>query len=194
MPKKCICISYFHFITIQCFNLISCSSFLMFFFRLNHCLRMDMDPIIWSRFPFEIMEIIFLWLPFSTLICFRTVSKQWNVILQNIHFLSQCNRLSIKEFGFVVPSFNVQHRSFLATYLHQKRCTSPLVVPFIESSYKVECIVGSMILLSKPTGCSHTNNYFVLNPFTKDFKHLGSLWVGDCGFFLFITECNCSEI
>ena len=142
-----------------------------------------MDPMIWSRFPFQIMEMIFLCLPLSTLICFRIVCKEWNVFLQNLQFLSQCNRFSIKEFGFLVPFLNTEERSFIGTYIHQKGHTSHLLLPFIERTCKVQCIVWSMILLSAPTRCSHTNNYYVLNPFTKEFKHLGSLWVGDCGFF-----------
>ena len=96
-----------------------------------------MDPMIWSRFPFQIMEIIFLCLPFSTLIHFRIVCKEWNVFLQNLQFLSQCNRFSIKEFGFLVPFLNVEERSFIGTYIHQKGCTPHLLLPFIERTCKV---------------------------------------------------------
>ena len=142
-----------------------------------------MDPMIWSRFPFQLMEIIFLCLPFSTLICFRKVCKEWNVFLQNLQFLSRCNRFSIKEFEFLVHFLNTKERSFIGTYIHQKGHTSHLLLPFMERTYKVQCIIQSMILLLAPTRCSHTNKYYVLNPFTNEFKHLRSLWVGDCGFF-----------
>jgi len=40
-----------------------------------------------------------------------------------------------------------------------------------------------MILIYLPIGCSLTKNYFVMNPFTKSFKNIGSTWVGNWGLF-----------
>ena len=48
-------------------------------------------------------------------------------------------------------------------------------------------------MLSAPTRRCHTNNYYVLNPFTKEFKHLGSLWVGDCGFFSLLQNMSAKK-
>jgi hypothetical protein len=149
-----------------------------------------MDPTIWSCFPFQILELIFYWLPFSVLTRFRTVCKHWNVILQTPSFLAHCHRLSCNEYGFLIPFLYGEEGYFVGGYLHQTGRVCHFHVPFIDSSYTIECTVRSMILLSLPTRCSLTKNYFVMNPFTKSFKNIGSIWVGDSGFFTLLENVS----
>ena len=61
---------------------------------------------------------------------------------------------------------------------------------FIDSSYRVECIVGPMVVLSLPTECSQTHNSFVMNPFTKAFKNMGPIWIGEWGFFSLLENVS----
>jgi hypothetical protein len=50
-----------------------------------------------------------------------------------------------------------------------------------------------MILISSPTKCSHCNNYFVMNPFTKAFKNIGCISVGDWGFFSLLEKVSANK-
>jgi hypothetical protein len=161
----------------------------VFFFSVE----MTMDPNIWSSLPFDILQMVFIWLPLSVLIKFRTVCKRWKDVLQSQNFLSQCNQISMNKFGFLDPFFHDRKTYFLGDYLNQNGHISRFIVPFIDSSYRVECTVGSMILISLPTECSHCNNYFVMNPFTKDFKNIGCVSVGDSGFFSLLEKVSANK-
>lgn len=61
---------------------------------------------------------------------------------------------------------------------------------FIDSRYIVECIVGSMVVLSLPTEFSHSHNYFVMNPFTKEFKNTGPIQIGDWRFLSLLENIS----
>jgi hypothetical protein len=149
-----------------------------------------MDPFIWSCLPFQILELIFYWLPFSVLTKFRKVCKHWNVIIQTPSFLVHCHRLSCNESGFLIPFLYGEEGYFIGRYLHQTGHVCRFHVPFIDSSYIIECTVRSMMLLSLPKTCSLTKNYFVMNPFMKSFKNIGSIWVGDWGFFTLLENVS----
>jgi hypothetical protein len=45
-------------------------------------------------------------------------------------------------------------------------------------------------LNSSPTGCSLAKKYFVINPFTKSLKDIGSIWVGYEGLFTLLEHVN----
>jgi hypothetical protein len=149
-----------------------------------------MDPAVWSCLPFQILELIFFWLPFPVLTRFRTVCKQWNVVLQTPSFLAQCHQVSNNGFGFLIPLVHRDESYFLGSYLNQTGRICHFHVPFIDSTYTIECTIRCMILFSSPTGCSLAKNYFVMNPFTKSFKNLGSIWVGDGGFFTLLENIS----
>jgi hypothetical protein len=154
---------------------------------------MPMDPTIWSSLPFDILQMVFIWLPLSVLTKFRIVSKRWKDVLESQTFLSQCNQISMNEFGFLSPLFHDRKNYFLGEYLNQDGRISRFLVPFIDSRYRVECTAGSMVLLSFPTQYSHCNNYFVMNPFTKAFKNIGCISVGYGGFFSLLQNVTANK-
>ena len=75
-------------------------------------------------------------------------------------------------------------------YLNQKGKTYHIILPLAERRYIIKSIVGSMIILSLTTKCSYCNNYFVINPFTKTFTYIGSIWVGEMGSFSLLENVS----
>ena len=142
-----------------------------------------MDPAISSCIPFEILEIVFLWLPLSVVIKFSTVCQQWKTVLQNPCFLLCCKHICTDEFGFMVPFVNDEDNYFVAEYLNQNGRISHFHLWFIDSRYKVESAIGPMVVLSLPTEFSHSRNYFVMNPFTKALKNIRRIRIGDWDYF-----------
>jgi len=88
----------------------------------------------------------------------------------------------------IVPCFGGNKNTFVEAYLNDKGCFSPLVVPFMERRYCVQNVVGCMLLLRLRNGCSNTFSYSLMNPFTKRFKNIGSIWVGPLSFFYFLEK------
>lgn len=50
-----------------------------------------------------------------------------------------------------------------------------------------------MVFLSLPTKWSHSHNYFVMNPFTNEFKNIGPIRIGDWGLFLLFENLSSSK-
>ena len=134
-----------------------------------------MDPSIWSCLPFKVLELVFQWLPLSVVIKFGTVCKKWKNALQKPSLFLRCKNVSTNEFGFLIPFLNSEDNCFSTQYLNQNGHIYQFHLGFIVSRYRVECIVGPMVVLSLPTKCSQTHNYFVTNPFTKAFKNIGPI-------------------
>lgn len=149
---------------------------------------MEYAPSISQKMPSDLLEIILLYLPFFVLMWFTVVSKQWNDLIKSTSFLRQYNWLSIKDIGLIVSLFNGNQNTFVAAYLNDKGLFSPLVVPFMERGYNVHSVVGSMLLLISQTGCNNTFNYCLMNPLTKCFKNIGSIWVGTSHFFCLLQK------
>jgi len=121
---------------------------------------------------------------------FKLVCRQWCLVLENLLFLAACNRCREKELGFISLSTCFHNDCFLASYLNNSCWLSTTVSPFLHSAYKIECIVGSKILFSAPASYLHTKNYFIVNLFTKTFRNVGVLSVGERGFFSLFQKCS----
>jgi len=141
-----------------------------------------MDPSVWKFLLFEILELLFHSLPLSMLIKFQLVCKEWSVLLENPIFLVACNQCANKEFVFISLPVDIEHNFFVESYLNEKGHISPLIYPFLHFGYIIQCTVGLMIVFSMPLISLHSKKYFIVNPFTKTFRNLGRLSVGEWGF------------
>lgn len=105
-------------------------------------------------------------------------------------FFLRFKNVSTNEFVFLICFLNSEDNCFVAQYLNQNGHIYQFHLGFIDSRYKVECIVGPMVVLSLPIECSQTHNYFVTSPFTKTFKNIGPIWIGDSGFFSLLENVS----
>jgi len=149
-----------------------------------------MDVAIWKFLPFEIIELLFQWVPFSILMKFKLVCKEWCLVLENCLFLVAFDSCREKELGFISFSACFPHDLFAASYLNNSGRLYTMVFPFLHCEYKIKCIVGSMILFFMARSCFHTKKYFIVNPFTKTFRNVEVISVGERGFFSLFKKCN----
>ena len=143
-----------------------------------------MNPAICKFLPFEIMELLFCWLHLLVLMKFKLVYRQWCIVLENPLFLVTCDRWCEKELGFISLAPCFPNHFLLASYLNNSGRLSTMVFHFLHFAYRIECTLRSMILFSTPGSYLHTKNYFIINhPFTKMFRNVGVLSVGEQWFF-----------
>ena len=108
-----------------------------------------MDPIIWSLLPLEFLEMIFLWVPFSTLVHLRSISKHCENLLSRPYFVSAWKNNNITKIGLLIELLGQYQNHFVYNFINRIGHTSLLHVPYPEYRYTIECIVGSIIFLSK---------------------------------------------
>lgn len=116
------------------------------------------------------------------------VCKHWNVVFQSPLFMCHCNQCAIEEFGFQAPLVRTKHNFFIGSYLNDKGHIFSLLFRFIDSKYRIQYRVVLMIMFFGPTIFSHSKNYFVVNIFTKTFRNLRSLLVGEGGCYETISR------
>ena len=68
--------------------------------------------------------------------------------------------------------------------------TSVLHVPYPEYRYTIECIVGSIIFLSKHCPLRGHKDYYIVNPFIKCFSNICIIDIGVHGFFSMIGNTS----
>ena len=107
-----------------------------------------MDSSIWSLLPLESLEMILLWVSFSTLVRLRSISQHCEELLSRPSFVSAWKNNNIRETGLLIELLG-QHRNLFAyNFINCTGHTSLLHVPHLENRYTIECTVGSIILLS----------------------------------------------
>ena len=149
---------------------------------------MDMAPSIWRSLPIELIEMIFLQLPLSTIIRFRTISKEWIRRLLENSFMSSWRQCGPKEFGALVNFHFESEKNFHGCYINQLEKLSPISMPFLSNTYKIESVCGSIVLLSLPSDLYRTRDCYIINPFTKTYTFIMSLNIGDWGFFTLLRN------
>ena len=83
-----------------------------------------MDPAIWSLLPMEILEMILLWVPFSTLIRFASTSKHFQAILWQRAFRTSWLNNHITEVGFFVEVWRPYEIEILYKFINYVGHTS----------------------------------------------------------------------
>ena len=107
-----------------------------------------MDPAIWSLLPMEILELILLWVPFSTLTQFGSISKHFQALLWRLAFGTSWLNNHITEVGFFVEDWHPYEIKILYKFINSIGHTSFLQITNPENNYTIECTAGSNIFLS----------------------------------------------
>ena len=100
--------------------------FVLFFSQLK------MDPIIWSLLPLEYLEMILLWVPFSTLILFLSISKQCEELLLRPNFVSSWQKNNITETRFLIQLQGHYQNHIVYNFINRIGHTYLLHVPYEE--------------------------------------------------------------
>lgn len=82
------------------------------------------------------------------------------------------------------------HDYFVGSYFSDKGQISSMLFPFLHFGYRIEFTFGSTILFSVPQKYLYSTNYFIVNPFTRMFRNIGFLRLGERGFFSFLEKCT----
>ena len=151
---------------------------------------MDMVPANWKSLPIDILEMIFLWLPLSMIICLKMVCKGWSCIVSENNFISQWKHNQTKEYGVLVGFAPSCRQWFIGHYINQLANCSSLSMPLLNIEYKIESTCGSIIVVSTSSILYWKRNYYIINPFTKSCTFIGSLGLGDWGFFTLLKNCQ----
>ena len=128
-----------------------------------------MDPVIWSLFPMEIFELILLWVPFSTLIQLGSISKHFHELFWPPTFTTSWLNNHITEFGFFVDVWRPGQIKILYKFINYVGHTSFLHITSPENKYSIECMTGSIILLSTLCSLPGHKRYYVINPLERCF-------------------------
>ena len=88
--------------------------FLMFLFS-----YLQMDPSIWSLLPLEFLEIILLWVPFSTLVCLRSISTHCEELLSRPSFVSAWKNNNITKTGLLIELLGQHQNHFAYTFINR---------------------------------------------------------------------------
>ena len=132
-----------------------------------------MDPAIWSLLPMEILEMILLWVPFSTLIRFASTSKHFQALLWQRAFRTSWLNNHIAEVGFFVEVWRPYEIEILYKFINSVGHTSFLHITNPENNWTIECTSGSNILLSRFFPLPGHKSYSIINPFERRFLYIG---------------------
>ena len=140
-----------------------------------------MDPAIWILLPMELLEMILLWVPFSTLIQFGSISKHCYELLWKPTFTTSWLNNHITEV-FLVELWRPYQMEILYKFINYIGHTSFLHVTDLENSYFIECMTASIILLSTSCPLPGHKKYYIMNPIIIHFSYIGMIEVGVNGF------------
>ena len=149
---------------------------------------MDMVPAIWKSLPIDILEMIFLWFPLSMIIHLKMVCKGWSHIVFEHNFISQWKHNQMKEYGVLVGFGPSCRQRFVGYYISQLGNRSSLSMPLLNIHYKMELMCGSIVAVLSASILYQKRNYYIINPFTKTCTFVGSLGLGDWGFFTLLRD------
>ena len=144
---------------------------------------MDMVLMIWISFPINILEMILVLLPLSMIFSLNMVCKGWSQKLSNNYFISKWKHRQNKEYGFLVNFRPCFRQRFNACYINQLENCSSLSMSLLNNNYKIESPCGSIVSVPLASNLYPKRNYYIINPFTKTCTFIGSLDLGDWGFF-----------
>ena len=147
-----------------------------------------MDPNVWILLPMEILEIILLWVPFATLIHFRSISKHCEELLSRKHFVNASEKNHITKTGFLVQLWGHYQSCIVYKFMNCIRHTSLFHVTYPKYSYKIECTIGSFIFLFKYCPLLGHKDYSIVNPFINFFIIIGIIDIGIHGLFSLLRE------
>ena len=83
-----------------------------------------MDTAIWSLLPIELLEIILLWVPFSTLIQIGSIPKHCYDLLWKPSFTTSWLNNNIIEVGFLVELWRLYQMEILYKFINRIGCMS----------------------------------------------------------------------
>eukprot|EP00249_Psilotum_nudum_P004616 c18118_g1_i2 orf=639-1979(+) len=69
-----------------------------------------MDEQLWSRLPDHLLENILAWLPFWSLLRFKSVCKRWNCITDSKNFLGTYSQAACRHVLFIMFADHLQHK------------------------------------------------------------------------------------
>ena len=130
--------------------------------------------------------MILLWVPFSTLVRLRSISKHCEELLSRPSFVSAWKNNNITETGLLIELLGQHQNHFAYKFINRTGHTSLLHLFYPEYRYTIECTVSSIIFLSKYCPVRGHKDYYIANPFIKRFSNIGIIDIGDYGFFSLI--------
>ena len=105
---------------------------------------MDMVPAIWSSFPIDILEMIFVSFLLSMIICLKMVCKGWSRNLSDNDFISKWKCHQTKEYGVLVNFRTCPRQRFNGHYINQLGNCSSLSMSLLNDDYKIESTRGQL--------------------------------------------------
>ena len=130
--------------------------------------------------------MILLWVPFSTLVCLRSISKHCEELFSTSSFVSAWKNNNITKTRLLIQLLGQYQNHFVYKFINRIGHTYLLHVPYPEYRYMIECTVGSIILLSKHCSLRGHKDYYIVNPFIKRFSDISIIDIGVHGFFSLI--------
>ena len=117
--------------------------------------------------------MILLWVPFSTLVRLRSISKHCEELLSRPYFVSAWKNNNITETGLLIELLGQYQNHFVYKFINRIGHISLLHLPYLEYRYTIKCTVGSVIFLSKHCPLRGHKDYYIVNPFIKHFSNKG---------------------
>ena len=128
-----------------------------------------MDPSNLSLLPLDFLEMILLWVPFSTLIRFQSISKHVEELLSRPNFVSSWKKNNITKTMFLIQLWGHYQNHIVYNFINCIGHTYLLHVPCLEYRYTIDSTVGSIIFFSKYFPLTWHKGYYIVNPFIKCF-------------------------
>lgn len=150
-------------------------------------------PSIWSRLPDEIVELVLKRLPFSSLIQFRVICKQWNSVITSSEFARTCQKqISPKCVPVLVANDLMESNKWS---INPYDSESNLWLTYSLSFLHDACENGPLYLTASSGGlmCFDTQdrrNIIVCNPITRQWR---LLQLPDTAGQLIRTTCSCHD-
>ena len=95
---------------------------------------------------------------------------------------------SNERIGVLVGFGSSGRHRFIGHYISQKGKSSSLSMKNLNNDYKIESACGSIVAVSSSSILYRKRNYYIANPFTKTCTFVGSLGLGDWGFFTLLKN------
>ena len=147
-----------------------------------------MVPAIWSSFPIDILEMIFVWFHLSMIIRLIFFWQSSIRKLSDNDFISKWKCRQTKEYGVLVNFGPCSRQRFNGRYINQLGNCSSLSMSLLNNDYKIESTCGSIVLVSSTSNLYPKRNYYIINPFTNTCTFIRSLDLGDWGFFALLIN------
>ena len=118
----------------------------------------------------------------------KMVCKGWSCIVSEKNFILQWKHNQTKEYGVLVGFGSSGRHRFVGHYISQIGKCSYLSMQILNNEYKIESTCGSIVVVSSSSILYQKRNYYIINPFTKTCTFVGSLGLGDWGFFTLLRN------